>query len=80
MNCSMYVTVTVGLRDRAPLGGGHGSGAGTAHGYFHTNRLQMVLLSISIAAELPLEKHSVLCYGDRVVVIVLHWERSILLV
>lgn len=41
-----------------PLGGVHGPHAGTAHGYLPANRRQMVLLSI--AAELPLEKHPAL--------------------
>lgn len=41
-----------------PLGGVHGPHTGTTHGYLLANRHQMVLLSI--AAELPLEKHPAL--------------------
>lgn len=41
-----------------PLGGVHGPHTGTAHGYLPANQHQMVLLSI--AAELPLEKHPTL--------------------
>lgn len=78
MNRRVYVMVTAGLGDRALLWWGLGSGTDAAHGYFHSNRLQMVLLSI--AAELPLEKHSALLYRDRVVVVVLRWEGASFLV
>lgn len=75
--------MTVGL-DRSPLGGSRGSDTGTAHSYFHNNRLQMVFLFfffftlLIVVTELPLQKHSLLYYGDWVVVVALHWESLVL--